>query len=62
MQVGSAHEFERIRKDGRVIQMRGNPIEGGGLSPLLLILPPSVKMKPCWKRVSKTELNSLQMH
>ena len=29
MQVGSAHEFERIRKDGRVIQMR-NPIEGGG--------------------------------
>ena len=22
MQVGSAHEFERIRKDGRVIQMR----------------------------------------
>ncbi|RZG68390.1 response regulator [Acinetobacter bouvetii] len=30
MQVGSSHEFERIRKDGRVIQMRGNPIEGGG--------------------------------
>src|SRR5690606_24780851 len=30
MRVGSAHEFERIRKDGRVIQMRGNPIEGGG--------------------------------
>ncbi|NCI77889.1 hybrid sensor histidine kinase/response regulator [Acinetobacter kanungonis] len=30
MKVGSAHEFERIRKDGRVIQMRGNPIEGGG--------------------------------
>ncbi len=30
MSVGSAHEFERIRKDGRVIQMRGNPIEGGG--------------------------------
>ncbi|WOE30986.1 MULTISPECIES: PAS domain-containing hybrid sensor histidine kinase/response regulator [unclassified Acinetobacter] len=30
MTVGSAHEFERIRKDGRVIQMRGNPIEGGG--------------------------------
>ncbi len=30
MQVGSAHEFERIRKDGRVIQMCGNPIEGGG--------------------------------
>ena len=30
MKVGSAHEFERIRKDGRVIQMRGNPISGGG--------------------------------
>ena len=30
MAMGSAHEFERIRKDGRVIQMRGNPIEGGG--------------------------------
>ncbi|QBQ17490.1 response regulator [Acinetobacter haemolyticus] len=30
MKVGSAHEFERIRKDGRVIQMRGNPIKGGG--------------------------------
>ena len=30
MKMGSAHEFERIRKDGRVIQMRGNPIEGGG--------------------------------
>lgn len=30
MQMGSSHEFERIRKDGRVIQMRGNPIEGGG--------------------------------
>ena len=30
MKVGSAHEFERVRKDGRVIQMRGNPIEGGG--------------------------------
>jgi len=30
MKVGSAHEFERIRKDGLVIQMRGNPIEGGG--------------------------------
>ncbi len=30
MKVGNAHEFERIRKDGRVIQMRGNPIQGGG--------------------------------
>ncbi len=30
MNLGSSHEFERIRKDGRVIQMRGNPIEGGG--------------------------------
>ena len=25
MKVGSAHGFERIRKDGLVIQMRGNP-------------------------------------
>ena len=30
MKLGNAHEFERIRKDGRVIQMRGNPITGGG--------------------------------
>lgn len=30
MKVGNAHEFERVRKDGRVIQMRGSPIEGGG--------------------------------
>src|SRR5690606_37166170 len=30
MRVGSAHEFERISKDGHVIEMRGNPIEGGG--------------------------------
>ncbi|MCJ8145626.1 hybrid sensor histidine kinase/response regulator [Acinetobacter sp. A3.8] len=30
MKQGSAHEFERIREDGRVIQMRGNPIQGGG--------------------------------
>ena len=30
MQVGGAYEFEQIRKDGRVIQMRGNPVEGGG--------------------------------
>lgn len=30
MQQGSNHEFERIRKDGRIIQMRGVPIEGGG--------------------------------
>ena len=30
MQVGNKQEFERIRKDGRVIQMQGNPIEGGG--------------------------------
>lgn len=30
MRKGSAHEFERFRADGRVIQMRGNPIEGGG--------------------------------
>ncbi|MCH4246653.1 MAG: hybrid sensor histidine kinase/response regulator [Acinetobacter populi] len=30
MRKGSSHEFERYRADGRVIQMRGNPIEGGG--------------------------------
>ncbi len=30
MRKGSAHEFERFRADGKVIQMRGNPIEGGG--------------------------------
>lgn len=30
MQMGSSHEFERVRKDGKVIQMRGTPIEGGG--------------------------------
>ncbi len=30
MQLGSTHEFERVRKDGRVIQMRGVPVEGGG--------------------------------
>lgn len=30
MQVGSAHEFERQRADGRIIEMRGYPIAGGG--------------------------------
>ncbi|MFU8926669.1 PAS-domain containing protein [Acinetobacter puyangensis] len=30
MRKGSSHEFERYRADGRVIQMRGNPIAGGG--------------------------------
>lgn len=30
MQKGSSHVFERYRSDGRVIQMRGNPIAGGG--------------------------------
>ncbi|MFB2577927.1 MULTISPECIES: PAS-domain containing protein [unclassified Acinetobacter] len=30
MQKGSEHEFERHHADGRVIQMRGKPIEGGG--------------------------------
>ncbi|RYZ88346.1 MAG: hypothetical protein EOO68_26580, partial [Moraxellaceae bacterium] len=29
MQVGSAHEFERQRADGRIIEMRGYPIAGG---------------------------------
>ncbi|MDO4223609.1 MAG: PAS domain-containing hybrid sensor histidine kinase/response regulator, partial [Acinetobacter sp.] len=27
---GSFHEFERVRKSGRVLQMRGVPIDGGG--------------------------------
>lgn len=30
MQAGSAHEFERQRPDGRIIEMRGHPIIGGG--------------------------------
>lgn len=30
MQAGSPHEFERQRPDGRVIEMRGHPIPGGG--------------------------------
>lgn len=30
MQAGSAHEFERQRADGRIIEMRGHPIAGGG--------------------------------
>lgn len=30
MQAGSAHEFERQRADGRIIEMRGYPIAGGG--------------------------------
>lgn len=30
MQAGSAHEFERERADGRIIEMRGYPIAGGG--------------------------------
>ncbi|TXJ07887.1 MAG: response regulator [Acinetobacter sp.] len=30
MRKGNAHEFERYRADGKVIQMRGTPIEGGG--------------------------------
>jgi PAS domain-containing protein len=51
MKVGSAHEFERIRKDGRVIQMRGIQLKVV-LSPLLLILPRSVKMKRCLKHES----------
>ncbi len=49
MQVGSAHEFERIRKDGRVIQMRGNPMKAAVSLPPSPILPPSVKMKPYLK-------------
>ncbi|OED45281.1 hypothetical protein ACH42_05195 [Endozoicomonas sp. (ex Bugula neritina AB1)] len=30
MQQGTAHQSERVRPDGRVIQMRGNPMPGGG--------------------------------
>ena len=30
MRAGSAHEFERQRADGRIIEMRGYPIAGGG--------------------------------
>lgn len=30
MRLGNPHVFERIRKDGSVIEMRGQPIEGGG--------------------------------
>lgn len=30
MKNGTAHVFQRVRPDGRVIEMRGNPIPGGG--------------------------------
>ncbi|MDX3774857.1 PAS-domain containing protein [Chromatiaceae bacterium AAb-1] len=30
MQKGTAHVFQRVRPDGKVIEMRGNPIPGGG--------------------------------
>uniref|UniRef100_A0A486XGR0 histidine kinase n=1 Tax=Rheinheimera sp. BAL341 TaxID=1708203 RepID=A0A486XGR0_9GAMM len=30
MQNGTAHVFQRVRPDGKVIEMRGNPIPGGG--------------------------------
>lgn len=30
MRIGSAHVFERVRPDGRVIEMRGQPLPGGG--------------------------------
>tara|TARA_R110002126_G_scaffold150368_1_gene296565 strand:- start:13635 stop:17189 length:3555 start_codon:yes stop_codon:yes gene_type:complete len=30
MEKGTAHVFQRVRPDGRVIEMRGNPIPGGG--------------------------------
>lgn len=30
MQNGTQHVFQRVRPDGRVIEMRGNPIPGGG--------------------------------
>lgn len=30
MRAGNPHEFERQRADGRIIEMRGHPISGGG--------------------------------
>lgn len=30
MQQGSSYQFERLRADGRVLQIRGNPVPGGG--------------------------------
>ncbi|GAA0668128.1 PAS domain-containing hybrid sensor histidine kinase/response regulator [Rheinheimera tangshanensis] len=30
MQNGTSHVFQRVRPDGKVIEMRGNPIPGGG--------------------------------
>ncbi|MCF4009460.1 PAS domain-containing hybrid sensor histidine kinase/response regulator [Rheinheimera sp. UJ63] len=30
MRNGTAHVFQRVRPDGKVIEMRGNPIPGGG--------------------------------
>ncbi len=30
MKKGTAHVFQRVRPDGKVIEMRGNPIPGGG--------------------------------
>lgn len=30
MQRGTPHVFQRVRPDGRVLEMRGNPIPGGG--------------------------------
>lgn len=30
MQNGTSHVFQRVRPDGQVIEMRGNPIPGGG--------------------------------
>jgi len=30
MRAGSAHVFERVRSDGTVIEMRGQPLQGGG--------------------------------
>jgi signal transduction histidine kinase len=30
MQKGTSHVFQRVRPDGKVIEMRGNPIPGGG--------------------------------
>ncbi|MGI9279289.1 MAG: hybrid sensor histidine kinase/response regulator [Endozoicomonas sp.] len=32
MREGTAHKSERVRPDGRVIEMRGNPMPGGGFA------------------------------
>lgn len=58
-EVGSAHEFERIRKDGRVIQMRGNPISGGGFVTTFADITPFRTNEAILEARVKTELNNL---